>query len=206
MIRRLVSILRIRRNDGSLRRNTRGTAMVEFALTAPVFLLILMGIFDYCWQLYAQQVLQGAVSQAARASTLEGYAGTQAGLDSRVRTKVIEVFKHADVQFSRKSYDSYNQVGKPEPFTDKNGNNQWDSGECFEDVNGTGSWEADSGRNGNGGADDVVLYIVSMKFKRVLPVWKMLGQPQEMTLKSSTILRNQPYSTSSASGAVICNK
>ena len=37
-----------------LRRSERGTAFVEFALTAPVFLLILLGIFDYCWQMYAQ--------------------------------------------------------------------------------------------------------------------------------------------------------
>ena len=54
-----------------LRRHQRGTAILEFALIAPVFILLLMGLFDYTWQMYAKQVLQGAVSNAAQASNLE---------------------------------------------------------------------------------------------------------------------------------------
>ncbi|PKP96109.1 MAG: pilus assembly protein TadE [Alphaproteobacteria bacterium HGW-Alphaproteobacteria-13] len=54
-----------------LRRDGRGTAIMEFALTAPVFLLLLMGIFDYCWQLYTQQILYGAMGDAGRAATLQ---------------------------------------------------------------------------------------------------------------------------------------
>lgn len=186
--------------------NKRGTAIMEFALTAPVFLLLLMGIFDYCWQMYAQQVLQGAVSQAARLSTLESFSADQKRLDDNVRSKVLDVFHGATVEFKRKAYESYDLVGKPEPLTDKNGNGVWDSGECFEDMNGTGSWEADRGLDGNGGADDVVLYVASMKFNRVLPVWSMLGQPQETTLRAQTVLRNQPFGTNTSSREVICNK
>lgn len=188
-----------------LRCDRRGTALIEFALTAPVFLLLLMGVFDYCWQMYAQQVLQGSVSQAARLSTLERNAEDQDALDESVRSRVNDVFKNADVEFERLAYESYDDVGAPEPLTDTNGNGRWDTGECFEDMNGTGAWEADRGSAGNGGADDVVLYRVSMKFDRVLPVWRMLGQPQETTLKASTVLRNQPYNANSASTEVICN-
>ena len=54
---------------------------------------------------------------------------------------------------------------------------------------------------GNGGADDVILYTVEMKFDRVLPVWRMLGQPQETTLRETTVLRNQPFAVRVASGA-----
>ncbi|WP_260581079.1 TadE/TadG family type IV pilus assembly protein [Sphingopyxis sp. PET50] len=189
-----------------LRRDTRGTALIEFALTAPVFLLLLMGIFDYCWQMYAQQVLQGAVSQSARLATLENNAEDQSDLDDNVKARVLDVFKNADVTFSRKAYESYDLVGEPEPLSDKNGNKVWDTGECFEDMNGTGSWEADRGANGNGGAEDVVLYTASMKFNRILPVWRMLGQPQETTLRAQTVLRNQPYGTNTATRVVICNK
>jgi Flp pilus assembly pilin Flp len=187
-----------------LRRDGRGAALIEFALTAPVFLLLLVGVFDYCWQMYAQQVLQGAVSQSARLSTLEVYAEDQQALDARVKSRVLAVFKNADVKFKRLAYESFDQVGKPEPLTDKNGNNVWDAGECFEDMNGTGNWEADRGTSGNGGADDVVLYQVSMKFNRILPTWRMLGQPEETTLTSSTVLRNQPYNANASSSKVIC--
>lgn len=189
-----------------LRRDKRGTALIEFALTAPVFLLLLMGIFDYCWQMYAQQVLQGAVSQSARLATLELNSTDQSDLDDSVKAKVLDVFKKANVTFTRKSYESYDLVGEPEPLTDKNGNKVWDTGECFEDMNGTGSWEADRGASGNGGADDVVLYTASMQFDRILPVWRMLGQPQATTLKAQTVLRNQPYGNNTATRVVICNK
>ena len=187
MTRRFIDLAR------RLRGHQRGTAITEFALTAPLFLLLLMGVFDFSWQFYAKQVLQGAVAKAARDSTLEVNAGNQAALDTKVRSAVQMVFSNAEVTFTRKVYDSFDQVGKPEPFKDKNGNNSYDSGECFEDFNGNGSWDADRGKTGNGGADDVVLYTASMEFKRVLPVWAMLGQPQSTTLSQSTVLRNQPY-------------
>lgn len=183
-----------------LRGNARGVALVEFALTAPVFLLLLMGIFDYCWQMYAQQVLQGAVSKAGRDATLEFYANSQKALDDRVRAQVLNVFKDAEVTFTRKAYDRFDQVGTEERYTDEpdeNGlkNGKYDLGECFDDFNKNGRWDADRGSDGNGGADDVVLYTASMKFDRVLPVWKMLGQPQSTMLSSSTVLRNQPFNT-----------
>lgn len=156
-----------------LRRHERGVALIEFALTAPVFLLILMGIFDYCWQMYAQQVLQGVVAKAGRDATIETYTANQTQLDGRVESQVKEVFKNATVSFSRRAYDDFSNIKPPRKNADG----------CIED----------GGKGGNGGADDVVLYRVSMRFKRVLPVWRMLGQPEYTTLSSTTILRNQPF-------------
>lgn len=187
-----------------LRRNERGVAILEFALTAPVFLLILVGLFDYTWQMYANQVLQGAVAKAARSATLESNSTDQTALDNEVRKRVLVIFKEATVTFSRKSYESFDEIGDPEPYTDKNKNGKYDSGECFEDMNGNASWDPDRGKTGNGGADDVVLYTAQMKFKRILPLWKMMGFPQETTLSATTVLRNQPFSNSSSSSTVIC--
>lgn len=187
-----------------LRHHRGGAALVEFALTAPLFLLLIMGFFDYAWQMYAKQVLQGAVAEAARAATLEDFSDNQAALDERVRSKVQTVMAHATLHYSRKAYESYDDVGDPENFTDRNNNGRYDAGECFEDVNGNESWDSDRGAAGNGGADDVVLYTVQMRFKRLLPVWAFLGQPQESTLTSSTVLRNQPYTAGSSKSKVIC--
>lgn len=186
------------------RRAQSGVAAVEFALVGPIFLLLLLGIMDYSWQMYAKQVLQGAVAEAARASTLERNALDQSALDTEVERLVKEVMASAELSFSRKAYEGYDKVGKPENFTDSNYNGRYDTGECFEDVNGNGSWDTDRGRSGNGGADDVVLYEVTMRFKRILPVWKMLDQPQEIDLRSSTVLRNQPFATQGSSSEIIC--
>ncbi len=190
-----------------LRRQEKGLAMVEFALTAPVFLLLMMGIFDYSWQLYARQVLQGTVAKAARDATLEKYATSQTALDDYVRNSVLKVFNSANVTFTRKVYDSFEEVGNPEPYKDSNNNGRYDTSptkECFEDINGNGVWDADRARSGNGGADDIVLYTATMKIQRVLPVWKMLGQPQESTITASTVLRNQPFNSGADADPVKC--
>lgn len=178
-----------------LRKSERGTAFIEFALTAPVFLLILLGIFDYCWQMYAQQVLQGVVAKAGRDATLEGFAADQTALDAKVASQVKQVFKNADVTFSRRVFDDYSDI-RPLRWVDSNGNG-------IQDPSPQDCWE-DGGRQGNGGADDVVQYTVSMRFDRVLPVWRMLGQPQYKTLTSTTLLRNQPFAAGGEVEAEIC--
>src|SRR3546814_13152376 len=90
-----------------LRRSERGTAFVEFALTAPVFLLILLGIFDYCWQMYAQQVLQGVVAKAGRDATPEGFAAAQENPDETVEAPGKKVFKSATESFNRSASHDY---------------------------------------------------------------------------------------------------
>ena len=188
-----------------LRRDQRGNAIVEFALTAPLFLIVVFGILDFSWQYYAKLELQGVVNAAARAATLEGNALSQTALDNDVRRKVLNVFPQGEVTFVRKSYDSFSEVGDPEAFTDANNNGSYDSGECFEDVNGNASWDADRGQAGNGGAEDVVLYTASLRMNRVLPVWKFLGQSQQSTLVATTVLRNQPYNAATTTKQVICS-
>lgn len=189
-----------------LRRERRGAALIEFAFLGPVFLLLLMGIFDYGWQIYARQVLQGAVAEAARGATLETNMSSQTDLDDRVTAAVQNIFSDAVMTYKRKTYDSFDEVGNPEPFRDsiRPLNGVYDEGECFEDINGNGKWDADRGRDGNGGADDVVLYTATMEFKRVLPVWRMLGQPQVTSLSATTVLRNQPFAIGADASPVRC--
>jgi hypothetical protein len=201
MTRRLAPLAALVRR---LRVQERAIAITEFALTAPLFLLLLMGIFDYSWQMYAKQVLQGAVAKAARDSTLEAYMKDQTALDNKVKAAVQAVFRNAELTFTRKAYDSFDEVGDPEPFKDVNRNKAYDVGECFEDINANGRWDADRARTGNGGADDIVVYSASMKVKRILPVWTMLGQSQDTTLKATTVLRNQPFAAGTDADPVRC--
>ena len=50
-----------------------------------------------------------------------------------------------------------------------------------------------------------MLYTAKMKFERILPVWRMLGQPPETYLYATTVLRNQPYNVNTVTSKVICN-
>lgn len=182
----------------------RATAAMEFALTAPLFLLVLMGIFDFSMQLYAKSVLSGAVNRAARDAALEGNNASQAAIDANVTTNVKSVFRNATMTYTRLAYDSFSGVNTPEPMTDGNANGVRDAGECFTDINGNGSWDTNQGKSGQGGGDEVVLYSAQMRMTRLFPAWKMLGQSQIATINASTVLRNQPFNTNDVNNTVIC--
>jgi Flp pilus assembly protein TadG len=54
------------------RRNRRGTAAVEFAVVAPVFLLFVFGMIEYGRMVMVYQVLTNASREGARVAVLDG--------------------------------------------------------------------------------------------------------------------------------------
>ena len=59
----------------NLIRDARGATAVEFAIIAPAFLTVLLGLMDQGYNLYAASLLEGAVHKAGRDSTIEGAEG-----------------------------------------------------------------------------------------------------------------------------------
>lgn len=180
----------------SLRRDTRGATLVEFAFVTPVMLLMLMGFFDLAHQAYAKAVLSGVVQKAGRDATLESGPAAAAALDATVTTQIRKVAGiGATVTPTRASYTDFRGVGTPEQFSDAGTppNDRYDPGECFVDTNGNGRWDADIGRSGQGGAEDAVLYKVSVSYPRLFPMASMLGWSRNQEIVASTVLRNQPY-------------
>ena len=57
-----------------IRRDRRGVTVVEFALVAPVMLLMIMGLGELAYEGYVESVLTGAVQKAGRDSTIQGAA------------------------------------------------------------------------------------------------------------------------------------
>jgi Flp pilus assembly protein TadG len=184
--------------------DTRAAALTEFAITAPVFLMTMMAIFDFSMLLYAKSVLSGAVNRAARDSSLELNNSSQSALDAAVTAQVRTVFQDGTLAYSRRAFDSFDDVDKPEQLTDSNGNGTRDAGECFTDTNGNGSWDTLRGSNGQGTGDEVVQYTATLTINRLFPGWKMLGQPQSSVIRATTILRNQPFAANNRTSNVIC--
>jgi Flp pilus assembly protein TadG len=56
----------------SCRINRRGAAVVEFAVVAPLFILLVFGMIEYGRMVMVQQVLTNASREAARKSVLDG--------------------------------------------------------------------------------------------------------------------------------------
>lgn len=170
-----------------------GAAVVEFALTAPVLVLVLMGVFDMGYNMWATTMLQGSLQQSARLATLEG-ADTSIGvIDGIITDAVQDVVPSAKLAFKRKAYANFSDVSVPEDFTDGNKDGACNNGEAFEDANGNGTWDKDRGRDGNGGARDAVLYTVTMTYPRAFPMTSLIGLPDTVSTSASTVLRNQPF-------------
>jgi Flp pilus assembly pilin Flp len=177
----------------ALRRDERGATLVEFAMVAPVLLLTLLGLFEMGYNYYIQAQLQGAIQQAARNSTIEGAIDNTSGIDDRVERAVHMIVPHAQVGFSRTSYTNFTDVSQPEDFTDIDGNGTCGGGEPFEDANANGTWDQDRGTAGQGGARDAVLYVVSVSYRRMFGVARLMGFPEMFTTEATTVLRNQPF-------------
>jgi Flp pilus assembly protein TadG len=189
----------IRARFSRLAADNAGVSAVEFALIAPVLLMMVLGIFDLGHNMYTTSMLQGAIQQAARNSTIEGAAGNAAALDGLVTDAVRAISPNATLQFGRTAYTNFSDVGQAEDFTDSDNDDVCNNGEPYEDSNGNGQWDTDQGIAGQGGARDAVLYQVTVSYPRLFPIARLIpGQTDTFTMQSQTVLRNQPYGLQSS--------
>lgn len=183
--------LRIRRFSACLRAAREGAAAVEFALAAPVLLVLLIGMFDMGHMAYLNAVLNGAVEKVARDSALETANTTTS--DQAVGTIMAGVAPGASVTTTRNSYYDFTDVARPEAWGDTNANGRCDNGESYTDENNNGSWDADIGRTGNGGSGDVVYLTATMTYQPLFKV-PFTGNPNgTRTLKATAVTKNQPF-------------
>lgn len=204
------SLQRIRSDKG-------GIAAVEFAVIAPVFLLLMMGGMDIGHTLYVQTVLQGTLQKAARDSALEDGATSsrQNAIDAAVRKAVLNLNKDANVQITRRFYRTFSTAAaaQAESWTDANGNGRCDNNEPYIDANLNNVWDSDGADAGQGSARDVVVYKVVMTYPRLFPTIAMLGyfMPRNASMNFSstvnvtaeTVLANQPYGNQLTYGAPV---
>lgn len=197
------------RRFARLAHDRRGVTALEFAFVAPPFLLMIMGIFDLGHIMYVKSMLQGAVEKAGRDSTLQ--TANSAAIDASVKAAVNVPLPGVTPVYSRKAYQDFANIGKPEPFVDGNNDKTRNPGECYSDVNGNGTWDTDSGRSNNqGGASQVAVYTVTVTYPHWFPMPGLIAlvtrQPQDTSdvrLSASTVLRNQPYAKS-VTTRIIC--
>lgn len=182
------------RHATPLRREERGTTIVEFAIIAPALILLIIGGMELGHIGYIKGITRAALQVAARDSGLETGIANKTAIDNRVRERIKTVIPNARVDVDRRSYTDFSSVGTPEDFNDGNGNGIYDADECFTDMNNNGRWDSDRGRaNDQGGADEVTLYTVRVTYDKVFPLWALVGQPKTNVLTAQTTMRNQPY-------------
>lgn len=189
----------------NFKKDDAGAALVEFALVAPVLILLIMGILDIGHRIYATAILQGSVQKAARDATLDDGSANASAIDNRVKTlmlPVLEAEPTSNFDFQRQNYSNFSDVSQPEDFTDTNNDGECNNGEPYDDANGNGSWDEDRGMTGQGNAKDAVLYTVRVTYPRLFPMAGLIGLPQDEVIQASTVLRNQPFGEQSARGGI----
>ena len=186
-------------------RDDRGAALVEFAVVAPAMLLAMLGTTSLAYRQYDIVMLQGALQEASRDGTLEsgGAAGADAALDALVRTNFQRVntqLPNSAFTFTRRNFRNFTAAGQLEPSTGPGGRCAPPAGGTtytYVDINNTSTWD-DGAVNGQGGAQDVVLYTVTVSYPAVFPVPGVTSLNGTQTLTANTVLRNQPYNNQAA--------
>ncbi|MEO0591276.1 MAG: TadE/TadG family type IV pilus assembly protein [Pseudomonadota bacterium] len=172
----------------------RGATLTEFGFVAPIFILMIMGIFDMAHTQYTHAMMNGAMQAAGRDLTLESAGSQEANIDQTVIDRVTTVVPAAaSIQLEKLSHFEFSDIGEQEEYDDDNGDGLCNNNEVFVDANGNGQWDDNRGEQGIGGARDAVLYTAVVSYDRLFPMYGLAGMPQQVTLRASTVLRNQPY-------------
>jgi hypothetical protein len=191
------------RSFKSLHGDRKGATIVEFAMILPVLCTLLLGFLDLAYRSYVTSMIQGALHEAARMGTVGGIP--TATIQSYVSNKLRDFSRNSTVSTTTRSYSDFTGVSTPETITqDTVPLGAYNTGDCYEDANGNSQWDADRGRSGMGGAEDVVYLEVTMTYPHIVPLGKFLGWTNNVTITQNTVLRNQPYAGRSTGVVVRC--
>lgn len=171
-----------------------GATAVEFAIISAPMVLVLTAILELSMITFVDSALESAALQASRFGTTGANNSGNTRREEVMRILKENTFGFVDqnnTQLKTLVYPSFNSIGKPEPYTDSNGNGQYDSGEPYSDINGNNQWDDDMGAAGLGGPSDVVVYHVIHDWGVLVPLLKPIVDG--LTLEASVAVRNEPY-------------
>jgi len=181
----------------SLGSNQDGVSVVEFALISPPLMAMLLGAMDIGHSFYTRAVINGALQEAGRSSSLEGAAveSEKSRIDNGIERIVTSVAPSARVEIRRRYYKTFSDaaLADAETWTDNNDNGTCDDNEPYIDENNNDTWDEDGGNEGIGGARDVVIITAMVTYDRLFPVQSLLGFSDQVAFESDSILANQPY-------------
>jgi len=150
----------------------RGVTAVEFALVAPAFFLMFMGVIEMSMIMLAQHLIENASFNASRLAKT-GYIATGKTqiqtvmdvLDTELGS-LAPLIDVAKISFVSTSYGTLTQVGV-----------------------------AGQGAAGLGAADQIVVYTISYPWKFFTPMIGNIIGDQNLTinLNSRIVVRNEPY-------------
>jgi Flp pilus assembly protein TadG len=186
----------------NLLRDCRGATTIEYAMILPIMIWLAFGTLEFSVAYYSSSVLEGAVTFSSRLAKT-GYSETDTTGQSRedmiremIAAQASTLMDPDKVTIETRVYGNLGNINQPEPYIDGNSNNSYDSGESYSDINGNGLWDTDMGSAGVGGADDIVVYIVTYPWQVMTPFLReTIGTDGIITLQTSVVVKNEPWET-----------
>jgi Flp pilus assembly protein TadG len=111
---------RLRARLGWLRRNQRGTALVEFALVAPLLFALVIGILDFGQALNYYNQLSQLAGQAARAAAVDcNPSGACAASGTSIQSQISSTYAQGQLRNNMKTCitKAATKVGDPVTVT-----------------------------------------------------------------------------------------
>lgn len=183
-----------------LGRDSAGVTIIEFALVAPVMLVLLGGLLELGYVAFARSTLESAILDASRTARVAECPGEAAALiEQEVVSRMAVVVSHdgqPPVLQVRSYGNEFGNVGNPEPFNDLDASGSFDPGEPYTDINGNGSWDDDMGKSGSYGSyGEVVEFTATFNVASLLPFIAARINDNEgfYPIAAETVVRNEPF-------------
>jgi hypothetical protein len=203
---------------GGLVGDRRGVSTIEFAIIGPIVVAVIATVIEAAFLWSGSTALEAGGRAAARygltGAAEPGRTRTEVIRDIVTRhvcpkaqddasttcfwaedgpSFVDETGKATKLDLEVRAYADPRNIGRPEPFTDADGDGTKDPGEGFEDVNGNRVWDEDAGSAGPGGPGDVVVYELAIHQAVVNPMLRTALGADTLRHATRVVIRNEPF-------------
>jgi Flp pilus assembly protein TadG len=189
--------------------NRQGAVAIEFAMLAPMIVLIFVAFIEFGMM----EISRNALELAAREASRYGMINTSINQTDRLKTITDTVqniagpfFDPGTLVVSVRTFASFDAAQTPitvtpEPFTDLNNDGWWEPGEPYTDVNKKGQWDADMNASDSGTYSSIVVYQILARHSFITPFWVLANMftPSEnvtarraVSFQVNVIVKNEP--------------
>lgn len=177
----------------------RGVTALEFALLTPFILIMLLGTVDFSMETILDSALEHGAQAASRigmtVSTTSGQSRDQAIADAAWYWVQPWLQDRSQLTIESRTYPAYSDIGQPEPCGD---DSYKTTGTCtgpYTDVNGNNQWDRDMGSSGSGGYGAIVRYRFRVARPTYTGILKLVGI-DSFSLERIVVLQNEPEASS----------
>ncbi len=176
----------------------KGATIVEYAIVLPFFLTLIIGGLEMGNMFMVNSSLEGAVSSSTRKAMTgelpDGYTDRAEYIRDLITDSLATAGVTSGVTITMNVYDSFANIGEPEPYVDQNGNQTYDVGECYTDINNNMAWDDDMGANGAGGEENIMIMKVDVNLPYMTGFMQgVMAGKSGINLSASTAIRNEPF-------------